>query len=175
MDVCQPILEMIPRTIPKPAQPTSLYRLPGPSRYPLEMAGGKSEFLPQPRDTTQHLDILVPLLRLSLWPGTVLSMKTKSLAWCLLNERADELAGPGVTSDEQTSPGPSKYGALWLRIRTGLSGSKSWQTRVPSEQLHHIAPRGNALNKGILKRVTAVDVLRAIRKTRCAICAASPL
>ena len=123
------------------------------------MKWGKSEFQPQPRDIV-HFDILVPLLiELRLWPGTVLLMKIKSHAGCLLNERADELAELGVKSeDEQISPGPSKHGSVWLRIR------ESWRHRVRSEKLHHIIPRDTAPNKSILKLVSAVNFLRAMTK-----------
>ncbi len=69
------------------------------------MKWGKLEFQPQPRDIV-HFDILVPLLTPSLteqhlWPGTVLLMKIKSLAWCFSNERADELAEIGVKSEDK--------------------------------------------------------------------------
>ena len=123
------------------------------------MKWDKSEFQPQPRDIV-HFDILVPLLiELRLWPGTVLLMKIKSHAGCLLNERADELAELGVKSeDEQISPGPSKHGSVWLRIR------ESWRHRVRSEKLHHIIPRDTAPNKSILKLVSAVNFLRAMTK-----------
>jgi hypothetical protein len=94
-----------------------------------------------------------------LWPGSVLLMKIKSHAGCLLNERADALAERRVTlEDEQTCPGPSKLGTIWLSIR------ESWRTRVRIEKLHHILHRDTALNKSILKQVTAVNLLLAIRK-----------
>jgi hypothetical protein len=123
------------------------------------MKWGKSEFQPQPRDIV-HFDILLPLLReLRLWPGSVLLMKIKSHAGCLPNERADALAERGVTSeDEEICPGPSKFGTIWLRIR------ESWRTRVRTEQLHRILHRDTAPNKSILKQVTAVNLLLAIRK-----------
>ena len=123
------------------------------------MKWGKSEFQPQPSDIV-HFDILLPLLReLRLWPGSVLLMKIKSHAGCLLNERADALADKGVTSeDEQICPGPSKFGTIWLRIR------ESWRSRVRKEQSHLILHRDTAPNKSILKQVTAVNLLLAIRK-----------
>jgi hypothetical protein len=93
---------------------------------------------PQPRDIV-HFDVLAPLLtELRLWPWTVLLMKFKSHAGCLLNERADELADIGVKSEvEPISPGPSKHGSVWIRIR------ESWRQRVSAEQLH-ILPRDTA-------------------------------
>ncbi len=109
------------------------------------MQWGKSEFQPSAlcravvwRDIV-HFDVLAPLLtELRLWPGTVLLMKFKSHAGCLLNERADELADIGVKSEvEPISPGPSKHGSVWLRIR------ESWRQRVCAE-LHHILPRDTA-------------------------------
>jgi hypothetical protein len=116
------------------------------------MTWGKSEFQPQPRDIVLF-DILVPLLKeLRLWPGTVLLMKIKSHAGCLLNEQADALAEMGVTIHEQIFPGPSKYGIIWLRIR------ESWRNRVRSEQLYHILHRDTASKKSILKQVTAVNL-----------------
>jgi ribonuclease HI len=123
------------------------------------MKWGKSEFQPQPRDIV-HFDVLVPLLtELRLWPGTVLLMKIKSHAGCLLNERADELADIGVKSEvEPISPGPSKHGSVWLRIR------ESWRQRVCAEKLHHVLPRDTAPNKSILKVVSAVNFLRAMTK-----------
>ncbi len=96
-----------------------------------------------------------------MWPGsvTVMLMKIKMHADCLLNERADALAERGVTSeDEQICPGPSKFGTIWFRIR------ESWRTRVRTEQLHHILQRDTAPNKSILKQVTAVNFLLAMRK-----------
>jgi hypothetical protein len=106
------------------------------------------------------------------WPGIlVLLIKFKSHVghWhgCFLNERADSdsdsdaLAEMGVTSeDEQISHRPSNMG-LW-------SGSASalWRHRVRSEQLHHILHRDTVAtpNKSILKQVTAVNLLRALKK-----------
>jgi ribonuclease HI len=125
----------------------------------LDILISRSEFQPQPSDIV-HFDILLPLLReLRLWPGSVLLMKIKSHAGCLLNERADALAERGVTSEDgQICPGPSKFGTIWLRIR------ESWRSRVRTEQLHHILHRDTAPNKSILKQVTAVNLLLAIRK-----------
>ena len=100
---------------------------------PREM--GRSDFQPQPREIVQF-EVLVPLLaepELRSWPGTVLLVKVKSHAGCLLNERADALADLGAASDEeQIFPGPSKYGTLWLRSRV------SWRDRIRSKQLHRI-------------------------------------
>ena len=120
---------------------------------------GRSDFQPQPREIV-HFDVLVPLLaELRAWPGTVLLVKIKSHAGCLLNERADALADLGAASDEeQIFPGPSKYGTLWLRSRV------SWRDRVRSEQLPHILPRDSAPNKSILKQVTAANLFRAMAK-----------
>ena len=110
--------------------------------------------------TTARDDVLVPLLaELRSWPGTVLLVKVKSHAGCLLNERADALADLGAASDEeQIFPGPSKYGTLCLRSRA------SWRDRVRSERLHHILPRDSAPNKRILKQVTAANLFRAMTK-----------
>ena len=123
------------------------------------MKWGKSDFQPHPHDIA-HFDVLVPLLtELRTWPGSVLLVKVKSHAGCLLNERADELAERGLSSqDEQLSPGPSKYGTLWLRIRS------SWRRRVQSEQIHHVVPRDNAPNKSIIKHVAEINCTRAVRK-----------
>jgi hypothetical protein len=60
--------------------------------------------------------------------------------------------------DEQICPGPSKFWTIWLRI------CESWRTRVRTEQLHHILHRDTAPNKSILKQVTAINLLLAIRK-----------
>jgi hypothetical protein len=55
------------------------------------MKWGKLKFLPQPGDIV-HFDILVPLPKeLHVLPGTLLYMKIKSHAECLLNERSDAL------------------------------------------------------------------------------------
>ena len=55
----------------------------------------------QPREIV-HFDVLVPLLaELRAWPGTVLLVKIKSHAGCLLNERADALADLGAASDDE--------------------------------------------------------------------------
>ena len=120
---------------------------------------GRSDFQPQPREIV-HFDVQVPLLaELLSWPGTVLLVKVKSHAGCLLNERADALADLGAASDEeQIFPGPSKYGTLWLCARA------SWRDRVRSEQLHHIIPRDSTPNKSILKQVSAVNLFRAMAK-----------
>jgi ribonuclease HI len=120
---------------------------------------GRSDFQPQPRDIV-HFDVLVPLLsELRSWPGTVVLMKVKSHAGCLLNERADALADLGALSEEeQIFPGPSKYGTLWLRARA------SWRDRVRSEQLHHVLPRDSAPNKSILKQIITVNLFRAMAK-----------
>jgi hypothetical protein len=83
----------------------------------------------------------------------------QSHAGCLLDERADELAELGVQSeDEQISPGPSKHGSVWLRIR------ESWRQRVYSERLHHTLPRDSAPNKSILELGSAVNIFRAMQK-----------
>ena len=53
---------------------------------------GRSDFQPQPQEIV-HFNVLVPLLaELCAWPGTVLLVKIKRHAGCLLNERADALA-----------------------------------------------------------------------------------
>ncbi len=67
----------------------------------------------------------------------------------------------GVTQeDEQICPGPSKFRTIWLRIR------ESWRNRVRTEQLHHILFSDTAPNKSILKQVTAVNLLLAIKKRK---------
>jgi hypothetical protein len=54
--------------------------------------------------------------------------------------------------------GSWKRRTIWLRIRESL------RTRVRTEQLHHIFHRDTAPNKSILKQVTAVNLLLAIKK-----------
>ena len=77
----------------------------------------------------------------------LLLMKVKSHAGCLLIERAHALADLGALSEEeQTFPGPSKYGTLWLRAR------ESWRDRVRSEQLHHVLPRDSVQTRVSLSR-----------------------
>jgi hypothetical protein len=64
------------------------------------MKWGRSEFQPHPCEIV-HFDVLVPLLsELRKWPGSVLLVKVKSHGGCLLNDRADELADQGLTSQD---------------------------------------------------------------------------
>jgi ribonuclease HI len=68
---------------------------------------GRSNFHPRPKDIA-HFDVIVPLLHeLRQWYGRVALVKVKSHTGCLLNERADECAELGYTSDHDIlCPGP---------------------------------------------------------------------
>ncbi len=52
-----------------------------------------------------HFDIIFPLLaELRQWSGNITLMKVKSLAGCLMNERADEFADAVRTARAVPSP-----------------------------------------------------------------------
>ncbi len=53
---------------------------------------GRRDFHPSPKEVV-HFDIIFPLpAELRQWSGNITLMKVKSLAGCLMNERADEFA-----------------------------------------------------------------------------------
>jgi hypothetical protein len=73
-----------------------------------------------------------------------------------LNERADECAELGYTSDHDIlCPGPDKYGSLWLRTRPNvLDLAKDQRQQLQSDR---------AQNKRILEKVIASNNLRAVK------------
>ena len=114
---------------------------------------GKADFWPDPNDLV-HFDVILPLvtlLRSRL--GRTLLFKVKSHSGCLQNERADAQAGQGVTLDEEeTCPGPAKYGSLHLRIKPFLRDTAGVAL-----------PRDSTPNKTILARVVQVNILKAVK------------
>jgi ribonuclease HI len=117
---------------------------------------GRSNFHPRPKDIA-HFDVILPLLHeLRQWHGRVALVKVKSHTGCLLNERADECAELGYTSDHDIlCPGPDKYGSLWLRIRPNVRDlTKDHRQQLQSDR---------APNKRILEKVIAANNLRAVK------------
>ena len=115
---------------------------------------GRWDYHPRPKEIV-HFDVISQLLvELRKWPGSIKLVKVKSHSGCLLNERADEEAERGRTTEgPELCPGPQKYGALWLRIRPS--------TRAACGQP---LPRDSAPNASIIKKVVAANILRAVQK-----------
>ncbi len=67
------------------------------------------------------LHTILPLLHeLRHWLGKVVLVKVNSYTGCLLNERADEYAELGYTSDHDTLCHGALWASLWLRIRPNI-------------------------------------------------------
>ena len=117
---------------------------------------GASEFCPDPRDVV-HFDVIIQLVtEMRRWKGVILLKKIKGHTGCMLNELADERADKGYADDGQPlCPGPQKYGSLWLRIRPSLRAA------AESEGITSSLPRNSAPDKLILRRVAALNTLRA--------------
>ena len=117
---------------------------------------GRYDFHPSPKDVV-HFDVISPLLtELRQWPGRITLVKIKSHSGCMMNERADELAEAGRTSDlPELCPGPQKYGSFWLRIKPIV--------RTQAAECKKQLPRDSAPNKSILKQVAKVNILRAMK------------
>ena len=117
---------------------------------------GRHDFHPSPKEVV-HFDIIFPLLEeLRQWRGKITLMKIKSHAGCLMNERADEQAEDGRTADHpELCPGPRKLGSFWLRVRETVRE----QAAACNKQL----PRNSAPNRSILRTVSKVNILRAMR------------
>ncbi len=86
----------------------------------------------------------------------VVLVKVKSHTGCLLNERADECAVLGYTSDHDIlCPDPDQYGSLWLRIRPNVQDlAKDHRQQLQSDR---------APNKRILEKVIAANNLQAVK------------
>jgi ribonuclease HI len=117
---------------------------------------GRHDFHPNPKEVV-HFDIIFPLLEeLRQWRGQITLMKIKSHAGCLMNERADEQAEDGRKADHpELCPGPQKLGSFWLRIQD--------QVRKQAAKCTKQLPRNSAPNRSILRAVSKIHILRAMR------------
>jgi hypothetical protein len=99
-----------------------------------------------------HFNIIFP----RQWRGKITLMKIKSHAGCLTNERADEQAEDGRKADHpELCSGPQKVGSFWLRIQDQVRKQPAKCTKQP--------PRNSAPNRSILRTVSKVYILRAMR------------
>ena len=116
---------------------------------------GQASFHPHPTDVV-HFDIIFSLLdELRRWLGPLRLMKVKSHTGCLLNERADECAERGCSTElPEICPGPRKYGSVWLGVRPHVRASLAQQGKT--------LPRDSAPNHALLKRTVRANTRRAV-------------
>ena len=125
------------------------------ARHPAAIGRGQTSFHSHPTDVV-HFDIIFLLLdELRRWLGTLRLVKVKSHTGCLLNERADECAERGCSSETpEICPGPRKYGSVWLGVRPHVRASMAQHGKT--------LPRDSAPNHNLLKRTVRANTRRAV-------------